>query len=183
MKWVGFFSLEIGQPKYLLPLVLSSIVGGVTGYKSIFYPTIISCSLAGQIRTSKCHSADVIFMLTSRLCLTLSRLWIPKMCVGVRLPWTVKGADAVVLTVCCIYACVACICACSSISSHIWFNSLSCPIPRPFIIHTCLAPCILTLLQPNSTLLLLFHLHLCLSSSVPRSVIYCREAWSDLLRI
>lgn len=125
MKWVGFFSLEIGQPKYLLPLVLSSIVGGVTGYKSIFYPTIISCSLAGQIRTSKCHSADVIFMLTSRLCLTLSRLWIPKMCVGIRLPWTVKDADAVVLTVCCIYACVACICACSSISSHIWFNSLS----------------------------------------------------------
>lgn len=91
--------------------------------------TIIFHSLEGQISASECLSADGIFMFTSQLCgcLTLSRVCdfghlISKMCVGVQLPWTVKGADAVLLSVCVVALCM-CVplvrtCACSLTYIH-----------------------------------------------------------------
>ena len=84
-----------------------------------------------------------------------------------------------------IYAHAACTYMCMQpyISTYIWFNSLSCPIPRQFIIRPSLplsAPWHRN--SPTPLFSSFFHLHLCLCSSVPRSVIYCGEAWSDLLR-
>lgn len=76
IEW-DFYFWSSGQPKALLLHVFGQqeSVAGVAVSKSILYPTTVSCSLAGQICASKCHSADVMFMLTSPLCLTLSGLW------------------------------------------------------------------------------------------------------------
>lgn len=111
MKWVEYFFLD--DQHFSTHLFLSSIVEGVAGSKSSFYSTIISCLLVGQVNASKCLSADVMFMTLTLSGLCVTGHLIPKMCVGVWLPWTVKDVDAVINAhPCdahvCIYACVAC---------------------------------------------------------------------------
>lgn len=99
-----------------------SIVEGVAGSKSSFHSTIISCLLVGQMNASKCLSADVMFMTLTLSGLCVTGHLIPKMCVGVWLPWIMKDVMCM-----CVFMHVLLVrtFACSLTSPHIYDLTLS----------------------------------------------------------
>jgi len=142
-----------------------------------FYPTVICCSFVEQIYGSKCLSADVIFIITSTgLCQTA--VWSLKC----EQTWTMKDADVVISVYLCLYnVFVAC--------PYTWMRLISPHLRDLMLSHvpfqdnlSCNHVSLPTSWHWYSPAPVLSSFSTFISSSVPRSVLYCKEVCSDLLQ-